>query len=404
MTRTLANRFFARLDAAGRSVVDIFPQDRLRSGVYILDRLGSIHVYMYRRVVFFCEEHKSFDILLTRVRTLFDTETKRMKIMKEHADIEITSSGDNEEEREEGLFMGKIWKKVAAFIAIAVFAATILTISLFVFRSDKGNEESPSQVEIDNIMTTNLFESLMKSGDRHLGERYLGENITSFLSETTQMRSVDFDSSANLELVHGIVTNPDVLVIRVNGNIPSLYENNGNIGGEAVMIIFTQNEKLQIVLELKTTDADTVSSLITEPNTTHAYHQLKFARDNPVSLILSTINEDVSKFELGETCGSTSKQSRGLNICAKLLATSNVTSVVQDAYDFTGQDSSEEHDRTLIGTLRPVVKLESRSEHWDELSLSEYVWVYVFNFFKLSFSSLTHPNTPHTHPTHTTLH
>eukprot|EP00938_MAST-03A_sp_MAST-3A-sp1_P004513 g4513.t1 len=137
------------------------------------------------------------------------------------------------------------------------------------------------------------------------------------------------------------------------------------------MIMFSKNSRFEILMELKSSIAD-VSELI-GGSTNETYPELQFVQDTPVTLLLSTIeNIDVAQFNLGESCDGQTEQRRGLSVCGSLEATRNVTDIEDVAYTFTG---STMHQSTLVGSIRPVVQLESSSQNWSEITLSDQVWV-----------------------------
>ena len=278
----------------------------------------------------------------------YDIESNTVENTKD--DVTITRKGSN--------LMKKV---VAGTVLTVILIATI--VSIFAFRSD---EDSKSQLEIDNQRTKEMYESLMKSDNKILDERFFDENITNFLSETLDEEKIEFENTANMELDRG----NERTMIRVHGHVPCLYGE--NIGGEGTMIMFSQNSRFEILMELKSTSIANVSNLI-GGSSNQTYPELQFVQGTPVTLLLSTIETiDVAQFNLGESCDGQTEQRRGLSVCGSLEATRNVTDIEDVAYTFTG---STMHQSTLVGSIRPVVQLESSSQHWNEITLSDQVWV-----------------------------
>ena len=112
----------------------------------------------------------------------YDIESNTVENTKD--DVTITRKGSN--------LMKKV---VAGTVLTVILIATI--VSIFAFRSD---EDSKSQLEIDNQRTKEMYESLMKSDNKILDERFFDENITNFLSETLDEEKIEFENTANIEL------------------------------------------------------------------------------------------------------------------------------------------------------------------------------------------------------------
>ena len=153
---------------------------------------------------------------------------------------DIESNEENESKsknirKEESSLMKKV--AVGSTVLIVLVVATIV-ISVFAFRS--SDEKTKSQMEIDNIKTTEMYESLIASESKVFDERFFDDNITNFLSETLEEETIEFENTANIELDQG----NERKVIRVHGYVPFLYGE--NIGGEGTMIMFSQNSKFEI--------------------------------------------------------------------------------------------------------------------------------------------------------------
>ena len=103
-------------------------------------------------------------------------------------DIEANTEEKTNEDDSNKNVRSNVMKRVVAGTVLMALIATIVTVSIFAFGS--SDKDTKSQIEIDNIRTTEMYESLMRSESKVLDERFFDDNITNFLSETlTKTRS-----------------------------------------------------------------------------------------------------------------------------------------------------------------------------------------------------------------------